>query len=186
MYLMKKGMPVLFGFILAASLAAPAGHAKAACGNLQSCGGLSIQSILGNQNCTGSCNSSCTPVQTFNNVTCIDANTFTNCTQLKNVTVPNCVKNIGNCAFNGCSNLSTVTLGANTAKIGNNAFKNCDQLKTINIKSKKLNSNCISDNAFKGVGKDVTVNVPKDKVKSYKSLFQKKGLCKQAKVCGKF
>lgn len=184
----KKMLPFFLGLIMVLSMVVPSGRAGAAgncAGSQVFCNGCLVQ-VIGGQNGIRSCDKNCTSVQIGNNVKCIGTNAFNNCTNLKNVTLPGCVNSVGSCAFNGCSNLSTVTLGANTKKIGDNAFKNCKNLKTINIKSKKLNSNCVSCNAFKGVGKNVTVNVPKDKVKSYKALFCKKGLCKQAKVCGKF
>ena len=187
MFMAKKGVSVLLSVIVAASFAAPVGQAKAACGNVQSlCNGLSVQSIGKNQVCISSCGTQCNSVQIGNNVVCIGANAFSDCTNIKNLTVPKQVQSVGDCAFSGCSGLSTITLGTGTEEIGENAFQNCPNLKTINIKSKKLNADCVSDNAFKGVGRNVTVNVPKNKVKSYKSLFQKKGLCKQAKVCGRF
>ena len=180
MFQAKKGMSLLLSVIVAASFAVPAGQAKAACRNAQTlCNGISIQSIGKNQVCINSCGTQCNSVQIGNNVVCIGANAFQDCTRMKSVTIPKQVQSVGDCAFCGCSNLSDITLGAGTEKIGANTFQNCKNLKTINIKSKKLNADCVSDDAFQGVGKNVTVNVPKSKVKSYKSLFQKKGLCKQ-------
>ncbi len=132
------------------SVVVPSGRARAAgncAGSQVFCNGCLVQ-VIGGQNCIRSCDQNCTSVQIGNNVKSIGTNAFSNCTNLKNVTLPGCVNSVGSCAFNGCSNLSTVTLGANTKKIGDNAFKNCKNLKTINIKSKKLNSNCVSRQRF--------------------------------------
>ena len=45
-----------------------------------------------------------------------------------------------------------------------------------------MTSSTISKNAFKGVSSKATIKVPKGKAKSYKTLFQKKGLSKNVNV----
>ena len=92
------------------------------------------------------------------------------------------VTTVGTNAFKGCKVLTTITLPSKTTKIGSNAFDGCTKLKTITIKSKKLTSKSVSKNAFKGVSTKATIKVPSGKAKTYKTLFQKKGLSKKVKV----
>lgn len=138
-------------------------------------------------------------------VTTIGANAFKGCTVLTKVTIPSKVTTIGSNAFNGCTKLETVTVGSSvttigagafksckaltkialpskTTKIGANAFNGCTKLMTITIKSKNMTSKTISNNAFKGISTKATIKVPSGKAKTYKTLFQKKGLSKKVKV----
>ena len=56
--------------------------------------------------------------------------------------------------------------------IGDNAFKGYKKLKTITIESKNIKS--VGKDAVKNIHKKATIKVPKDKVKAYKKLFDKK------------
>lgn len=127
-------------------------------------------------------NKTITKVTIPKNVTTIGANAFNGCTKLKTVTVGSNVTSVGANAFKGCKALTKITLPSKTTKIGANAFNGCTKLKTITIKSKNLTSKSVSSNAFKGVSSKATIKVPKGKAKSYKTLFQKKGLSKKVNV----
>lgn len=85
-------------------------------------------------------------------------------------------------AFKDNKKLTTVTIGKNVTKFGKKLFTGCTKLKTITIKSTKLKSDTIAKDAFKGVSTKATIKVPKGKAKTYKSLFQKKGLSKKVNV----
>ncbi|MDD6069205.1 MAG: leucine-rich repeat domain-containing protein [Clostridiales bacterium] len=127
-------------------------------------------------------NKNVTKVTIPKNVTTIGKNAFSGCAKLKTVTVGSDVTTVGANAFKGCKELTKVTLPSKTTTIGANAFNGCKKLKTITIKSKKMTSKTIDKNAFKGVSAKTTIKVPKGKVKSYKTLFQKKGLSKKVIV----
>lgn len=127
-------------------------------------------------------NKTVTKVTIPKNITTIGANAFNGCTKLKKVTVGSSVTSVGANAFKGCKALTKVTLPSKTTKIGANAFNGCTKLKTMTIKSKKMTGKTISKNAFKGVSSKTTIKVPKGKAKTYKALFQKKGLSKKVKV----
>ena len=77
--------------------------------------------------------------------------------------------------FTSCKITDTVKIGGKTFKvtaIGDNAFKGYKKLKTITIESKNLKS--VGKDAVKNIHKKATIKVPKDKVKAYKKLFNKK------------
>lgn len=77
--------------------------------------------------------------------------------------------------FTSCKITDTVKIGSKTFKvtaIGDNAFKGYKKLKTITIESKNLKS--VGKDAVKNIHKKATIKVPKDKVKAYKKLFDKK------------
>lgn len=77
--------------------------------------------------------------------------------------------------FTSCKITDTVKIGGKTFKvtaIGDNAFKGYKKLKTITIESKNLKS--VGKDAVKNIHKKATIKVPKDKVKAYKKLFDKK------------
>ncbi len=77
--------------------------------------------------------------------------------------------------FTSCKITDTVKIGGKTFKvtaIGDNAFKGYKKLKTITIESKNLKS--VGKDAVKNIHKKATITVPKDKVKAYKKLFNKK------------
>lgn len=77
--------------------------------------------------------------------------------------------------FTSCKITDTVKIGGKTFKvtaIGDNAFKGYKKLKTITIESKNIKS--VGKDAVKNIHKKATIKVPKDKVKAYKKLFDKK------------
>ena len=77
--------------------------------------------------------------------------------------------------FTSCKITDTVKIGGKTFKvtaIGDNAFKGYKKLKTITIESKNIKS--VGKDAIKNIHKKATIKVPKDKVKAYKKLFDKK------------
>lgn len=115
-------------------------------------------------------------------VTAIGSNAFNGCRKLETATVGSSVTTIGAGAFESCKALTKITLPSKMTKIGANAFNGCTKLKTITIKSKKMTSKTISMNAFKGISTKATIKVPSGKAKTYKTLFQKKGLSKKVKV----
>lgn len=115
-------------------------------------------------------------------VTAVANNAFKGNKKVKSVTVGKNVTNIGAGAFQNCKALTKVTLPAKAKTIGKNAFANSKKLKTIVIKSTKMTNKTIKNGAFKKVSKKVTVDVPNKKAKTYKKLFQKKGLPKACKV----
>lgn len=127
-------------------------------------------------------NKTVTKVTIPKNVTTIGKNAFSGCTKLKTVIVGSDVTTVGANAFKDCKALTKVTLPSKTTTIGANAFDGCKKLNTITIKSKKMTSKTIAKNAFKGVSKNTTIKVPSGKAKTYKTLFQKKGLSKKVNV----
>ena len=77
--------------------------------------------------------------------------------------------------FTSCKIADTVKIGGKTFKvtaIGDDAFKGYKKLKTITIESKNIES--VGKNAVKNIHKEATIKVPKNKVKEYKKLFNKK------------
>lgn len=77
-------------------------------------------------------------------------------------------------AFKGCASLTKVTIGKNVTTIGSNAFYGDKKLTKIVIKSTTLKK--VGSKAIKGIGAKAVITVPKNKVTSYKKLFQKAGL----------
>lgn len=115
-------------------------------------------------------------------VTTVAKNAFKGNKKVKTVKVGKNVTSIGASAFQNCKALTTVTLPAKTTTIGKNAFAGSKKLKKIVIKSTKMTTKTIKNGAFKKVSKKTTVDVPNKKAKTYKKLFQKKGLPKACKV----
>ena len=119
-------------------------------------------------------------------VTSIANNAFKNNKKLKSVTIPTNIKTIGSSAFYKCTALKSVTIPKNVSKIGSKAFYGCKKLTKMTIKTSKLTEKNVGKKAFTKMGssnyKKVKVKVPKKKLKSYKKVFQKRGLSKKAKV----
>lgn len=115
-------------------------------------------------------------------VTAVEKNAFKGNKKVKTVKVGKNVTTIGASAFQNCKALTTVTLPAKTTTIGKNAFANSKKLKKIVIKSTKMTKKTVKNGAFKKVSKKATVDVPNKKAKTYKKLFQKKGLPKACEV----
>lgn len=91
------------------------------------------------------------------------------------VTLAATTKSKSDSKFTSCKITDTVKIGGKTFKvtaIGDNAFKGYKKLKTITIESKNLKS--VGKDAIKNIHKKATIKVPKDKVKEYKKLFDKK------------
>lgn len=91
------------------------------------------------------------------------------------VTLAATTKSKSDSKFTSCKITDTVKIGGKTFKvtvIGDNAFKGYKKLKTITIESKNLKS--VGKDAIKNIHKKATIKVPKDKVKEYKKLFNKK------------
>lgn len=91
------------------------------------------------------------------------------------VTLAATTKSKSDSKFTSCKITDTVKIGGKTFKvtaIGDNAFKGYKKLKTITIESKNLKS--VGKDAVKNIHKKATIKVPKDKVKEYKKLFDKK------------
>lgn len=85
-------------------------------------------------------------------------------------------------AFKECKKLKKVTIGTNVKKIGAKAFYGCKNLKTITIKSASLKASKVGSKAWKGIAAKAVVKVPKNKIKSYKKMMQKKGAGKKITV----
>ena len=105
------------------------------------------------------------------------------------ITVPNTitvdgidykVTSVSKNAFKDNKKLKKITIGKNVKTIGANAFYGCKNLKTIVIQSTQLKT--IGKNTFKGIYSKAKIKVPKNRFKSYKKLFNKKGLKKTVKI----
>ena len=90
------------------------------------------------------------------------------------------VTSIAKNSFKNNKNLKKITINGNIAKIKSGAFSGCKNLKIITIKSKNLKS--IGKNAFKGINPKAKIKVPKDKLKAYKKLLNKKGQKSTVKI----
>lgn len=110
------------------------------------------------------------------NITSIGKNSFSGCSKLKKLTIGKNVVSIGDNAFLNCTSLKTVTIPAKVKKIGKQAFCGCKKLKTIKVSTKKLVSKNVGSKAFAKIDPRATVKVPASCLKSYKKLFQKKGI----------
>ncbi len=139
-------------------------------------------------------------------VTKIGKQAFAGCIKLEKVSGGAAVKTIGVSAFDGCIKLKKAPIGAKVTSIGDKAFFNCKamtnmvipvnvnklgkqiagntpKLKTLTVKTKKLTKKNVKAKAFTGMGSKKTVaKVPKGMAKTYKTLFQGKGMNKNIKV----
>lgn len=115
-------------------------------------------------------------------VTAIADKAFANNKKMKKVIIGSNIITIGNKAFYKCTSLTKITIPSKVEKIGKQAFYGCKKLKSISIKSTKLTSKSVGSKAFKGIYAKAVVKVPKAKKKVYKTLLQKKGVSKSAKV----
>ncbi len=147
-----------------------------------------------------------TKVTIGKNITKIGAEAFYGCINLKTVSGGAAVKSVGAKAFYNCKKLTKAPLGAKVTSIGDRAFYNCSslnsftipvnvtklgkeflgktpKLRTLTVKSRKLVKKNIKAKAFTGMGSKKTVTkVPKGMTKTYKILFQGKGMNKSIKV----
>lgn len=79
--------------------------------------------------------------------------------------------------------MTTMVIPVNVNKLGTQFAGKTPKLKTLTVKTKKLTKKNIAAKAFTGMGSNKTVTkVPKGKGKTYKNLFQSKGLNKKIKV----
>ena len=90
------------------------------------------------------------------------------------------VTSVSKNAFKNNKKLKKITIGKNVKTIGANAFYGCKNLKTIVVQSTQIKT--IGKNTFKGIYSKAKIKVPKNRFKSYKKLFNKKGLKKTAKI----
>lgn len=90
------------------------------------------------------------------------------------------VTSVSKNAFKNNKKLKKITIGKNVKIIRANAFYGCKNLKTIVIQSTQLKT--IGKNTFKGIYSKAKIKVPKNRFKSYKKLFNKKGLEKTVKI----
>ena len=109
-------------------------------------------------------------------VVTLGANVFMSCSKLTTVPAFTKLETIGANAFRSCPMLRKITLGTKVTKIGASAFRSCKTLMTITVKTKALTASKIGASAFKMVPKDATVICPAAKLKTYKTLFVKKGM----------
>ncbi len=128
----------------------------------------------------------CSALTTVNGgsaVRLIEAKAFNGCKKLKKAPVGSKVTSIGNMAFYNCSSLTNMTIPVGVNKLGKQFAGKTPNLKTLTIKTRNLKAKGITNKAFTGMGSNKTVTrVPKGKGKTYKSLFQKKGLNKKIKI----
>ena len=127
-------------------------------------------------------NKAVTTVAIGKNVTTIGSGAFSGCTRLKKVTIGKNVTAIGSKAFYNCSSLTALTIPSKVEKIGNYAFGGLRRLKTIRIKTKLLTTKTVSEYAFLGISTRTVIKVPKSRLKTYKTLFGKKGLDKKVVI----
>jgi hypothetical protein len=140
------------------------------------------------------------------NITKIGDYAFSGCSSLTTVTGGAGVKIIGKGAFNGCVKLKKAPIGAKVTSIGEKAFYNCNnmttmvipvnvnklgkqfagktpKMKTVTVKTKKLTKKNVNAKAYTGMGsKNTVTTVPKGMGKTYKTLFQNKGMNKKIKI----
>jgi hypothetical protein len=80
---------------------------------------------------------------------------------------------IANGAFKNNKKLTSVVIGKNVVSVGKEAFKGCTKLKKVTVKSTRLKK--VGKGALKDVDKNVVIKVPKEKLITYKKIFQGKG-----------
>lgn len=114
-------------------------------------------------------------------VTSIGQNACSGYQRLTKVSLGSNITKIGKNAFYNCSNLKSIVIPKKVANIGANAFCKCSKLKSITIKTSKLTSSKVGKNSFSGISKKATIKVPKAKMKTYKTLLEKRGVAKTVK-----
>ena len=128
--------------------------------------------------------SSCNKLKTVkfgSDVTTIGDKAFYKCSALTKISLPSKVKTIGKSAFYGCKKVTSITIGKNVNKIESKAFYGCSKVKILTIKSPKLTAKGIGSKAFSKTPKSMTVKVPKKKLKTYKTMLNKRGVNKKAR-----
>lgn len=114
-------------------------------------------------------------------VTSIGQNACSGYQRLTKVSLGSNITKIGKNAFYNCSNLKSIVISKKVTNIGANAFCKCSKLKSITIKTSKLTSNKVGKNSFSSISKKATIQVPKAKIKTYKTLLEKRGVAKTVK-----
>ena len=84
--------------------------------------------------------------------------------------------------FSKMTNLNRLIIGSNVGSIGSKAFYNCKKLKKIDIYSNRLKNSTIGIDAFKNISAKAILTVSAQVRRSYKKIFQQKGLPKTALV----
>lgn len=90
------------------------------------------------------------------------------------------VTGIGKNAFRGMKKLSKAVIGKNVRVVGARAFYGDKRLKNITVKAKGLKT--VKKQALKGISARAVIKVPKNKKKTYTSIFKGKGQKKTVKV----
>lgn len=107
------------------------------------------------------------------------------------VTIPTYVKRDGKTyrvtkiasnAFKGNTKVKKIVIPSTVTNIGKKAFYGCKNLKAVTIKTSQLTTARVGSQAFTKTHAKAIITVPKGKVKSYKKIFLKKGLSKNATV----
>ena len=111
-------------------------------------------------------------------VTSVGTKAFKNNKYLKKLTIGNNVVQIKNYAFYKCTKLNTVKIGKAVQYIGKQSFYGCKKISTMRIYTSRLKQKNIGSNAFKGTPSRMKVYTPRKLVKSYKSIFIKRGMSK--------
>ena len=114
-------------------------------------------------------------------VTSIYKNAFKNMKKLKKVTIGKNITVLGSSAFYNCSSLKKITIPANVKQINTKCFYGCKKLSSITIKTSRLTTKKVGNKAFGKIASKPQLRVPKKKIKTYQSIFRKKGLTKKAK-----
>ena len=111
-------------------------------------------------------------------VTSVGTKAFKNNKYLKKLTIGNNVVQIKNYAFYKCTRLNTIKIGKAVQYIGKQSFYGCKKISTMRIYTSRLNQKNIGSSAFKGTPSRMKVYTPRKQVKSYKSIFIKRGMSK--------
>ncbi len=98
--------------------------------------------------------------------------------KITKVTLGKNVTTIGAEAFSDCSALTELTLPKNTKTLGKKFINKCNKKMKLTIKNTKMTKSTVKAGAFSGMTNksSVTIIVPKGMNKTYKTLFQSKGL----------
>ncbi len=113
----------------------------------------------------------------------IGANAYNGCIKLKKAPIGAKVTSIGEKAFYNCNNMTTMVIPVNVNKLGKQFAGKTPKMKTVTVKTKKLTKKNVNAKAYTGMGsKNTVTTVPKGMGKTYKTLFQNKGMNKKIKI----
>lgn len=97
-------------------------------------------------------------------------------TSVRIVKLAGTITSIGEGAFRNCPNLRKVICQSKRCDyVGANAFSNCPRLKQITFKSVLLTKSNMGANCFAKTKKGLVCIIPKNRYKTYKKFFKKKG-----------